>query len=54
MIGHPSGLAERLTALEAMTRRRLDLLVVGGGITGCGLARDAALRGLSVGLVEKV
>ena len=54
MIGHPSGPAERLTALEAMTRRRLDLLVVGGGITGCGLARDAALRGLSVGLVEKV
>ena len=27
--------------------------MIGGGITGCGLARDAALRGLSVGLVEK-
>lgn len=31
----------------------LDLLVIGGGITGAGVARDAALRGMSVGLVEK-
>ena len=30
-----------------------DLLVVGGGIIGCGVARDAALRGLRVALVEK-
>lgn len=30
-----------------------DLLVVGGGITGAGIARDAAMRGLSVCLVEK-
>ena len=30
----------------------VDLLVVGGGITGCGIARDAAMRGLSVALVE--
>jgi glycerol-3-phosphate dehydrogenase len=29
------------------------VLVVGGGITGCGIARDAALRGLRVALVEK-
>lgn len=29
-----------------------DLLVVGGGINGCGIARDAAGRGLSVALVE--
>ena len=33
--------------------RPFDLVVVGGGITGCGIARDAALRGLSVALVEK-
>ena len=26
-----------------------DLLVIGGGINGCGIARDAAGRGLSVG-----
>src|SRR5262245_33327514 len=30
----------------------VDLLVVGGGITGAGIARDAAHRGLSVALVE--
>ncbi len=30
-----------------------DVLVVGGGITGCGVARDAAMRGLSVALVER-
>lgn len=30
-----------------------DILVIGGGITGCGVARDAALRGLRVALVEK-
>ena len=31
----------------------LDLLVIGGGITGCGVARDAAMRGLSVVLAER-
>jgi len=31
----------------------LDMLVVGGGINGVGIARDAAGRGLSVHLVEK-
>jgi glycerol-3-phosphate dehydrogenase len=30
-----------------------DLLVIGGGITGAGVARDAALRGLRVALVER-
>ncbi|MFQ3596023.1 MAG: FAD-dependent oxidoreductase, partial [Sphingomonadaceae bacterium] len=30
----------------------LDLLVVGGGVNGAGIARDAAGRGLSVALVE--
>src|SRR3954471_3277826 len=30
-----------------------DLLVVGGGVNGCGIARDATGRGLSVTLVEK-
>jgi glycerol-3-phosphate dehydrogenase len=39
--------------LSALTGRTFDLLVVGGGITGACLAHDAALRGLSVALVEK-
>src|SRR6476646_408651 len=30
-----------------------DLLVIGGGINGCGVARDAAMRGLSVALLER-
>ncbi|MDZ4656367.1 MAG: glycerol-3-phosphate dehydrogenase/oxidase [Bythopirellula sp.] len=33
--------------------RELDVLVVGGGIVGAGVARDAALRGLRIGLVEQ-
>lgn len=36
-----------------MSARRLDLIVVGGGVTGACVARDAALRGLRVALVEK-
>ncbi|MXU66605.1 glycerol-3-phosphate dehydrogenase [Oceanomicrobium pacificus] len=34
-------------------RAQYDLLVIGGGINGCGIARDAAGRGLSVLLVEQ-
>src|SRR5579864_9733056 len=36
-----------------METRPFDLLVIGGGINGAGIARDAAGRGLSVLLVEK-
>lgn len=39
--------------LERMSTTSFDLLVIGGGINGVGIARDAALRGLSVALVEK-
>ena len=31
----------------------MDLLVIGGGITGAGIARDAAMRGMRVALVER-
>jgi len=44
---------KRAKSLDALRSRAFDVLVVGGGITGCGIARDAALRGLSVALVEK-
>ena len=40
-------------ARAARRRETFDLLVIGGGITGAGIARDAALRGLKVALVEK-
>ena len=41
--------AATFAQLEAQT---FDLAVIGGGITGAGIARDAALRGLSVALLE--
>ena len=44
--------AERFAALGA-PGREFDLLVIGGGITGCGIAHEAAARGLTVALVEK-
>src|ERR1700760_4405800 len=49
----------RLTAvrrqrdLESLEREVVDVLVIGGGVTGAGVALDAASRGLSVALVER-
>ncbi len=43
----------RRSAIEALQGERFDLVVVGGGITGAGVALDAASRGYSVALVEK-
>jgi glycerol-3-phosphate dehydrogenase len=39
--------------LLALSGQYFDLLVIGGGIFGAGVARDAALRGLRVALIEK-
>ena len=39
--------------LDRMTTGTFDVVVVGGGITGCGVALDAAARGLSVALLER-
>ena len=41
-----------LRDVQQLTARTFDLLVLGGGIYGLAVARDAALRGLSVALVE--
>jgi glycerol-3-phosphate dehydrogenase len=43
----------RADALAALDRDTFDIVVVGGGITGAGVAFDAATRGYSVALVEK-
>jgi len=43
----------RQQTLEGLACQPLDVLVVGGGIVGAGVARDAAMRGLRVGLVEQ-
>ncbi|MCW2957645.1 MAG: dependent oxidoreductase, partial [Solirubrobacterales bacterium] len=46
--------ARRARDLEALAEgRAVDVLVIGGGITGVGVALDAASRGLSVALLER-
>ncbi len=44
--------AARAATLDRLERERFDLAVVGGGITGAGVARAATLAGLSVALLE--
>jgi len=43
----------RNQAIERLRKETFDVLVIGGGITGCGIALDAASRGLRVGLLER-
>src|SRR5215204_7210389 len=43
----------RKNALEALSADSFDVVVIGGGITGAGVALDAASRGYSVALVER-
>ncbi len=43
----------RADALEVLVDREVDVLVVGGGVTGVGIALDAVTRGLSTGLLEQ-
>ena len=40
-------------ALETLAREQFDIVVIGGGITGAGVALDASSRGYSVALVEQ-
>lgn len=42
----------RKKALEKLREKHFDLLIIGGGITGAGIALDAASRGLNVALIE--
>ncbi len=44
--------SSRAARWQRLTTDTFDLLVVGGGINGAGIARDAARRGLSTALVE--
>lgn len=43
----------RGSTLQALQLAPLDVLIIGGGIVGSGIARDAAMRGLKTGLVEQ-
>ena len=42
----------RAHQIEHMSKTEYDLLIIGGGITGAGIALDATMRGLKVALVE--
>ncbi|MBW1984327.1 MAG: FAD-dependent oxidoreductase [Deltaproteobacteria bacterium] len=42
----------REQTLATLQRERFDVLVIGAGITGCGVARDAAMRGMRVAVVD--
>ncbi len=50
--GHRTETWDRQAALNGLSAETWDVVVVGGGVTGAGVARDAALRGLRVALVE--
>ncbi|WP_085505903.1 glycerol-3-phosphate dehydrogenase/oxidase [Thalassobacillus devorans] len=43
---------ERQETLKSMTEETLDVLIIGGGITGAGIALDAASRGMKTAVVE--
>src|ERR1019366_9301939 len=51
--GGPPGKFARSEALRRLASERFDVLVIGGGITGAGVALDAAARGLRTALVER-
>lgn len=44
---------ERSDTIQKLSQGEYDILVLGGGITGAGIALDAAARGLKVALIEK-
>ena len=46
-------MTRRSTLIARLDTQPFDLLVIGGGIVGAAIARDAAMRGLSVALVEQ-
>lgn len=48
----PFSSIQRSSYLEEMSSKELDLLVIGGGITGAGIALDAQVRGINTGLIE--
>lgn len=49
----PGSTFSRSDSLSRLTSQEFDILVIGGGITGAGVALDAASRGFSVALVER-
>src|SRR5713226_2920650 len=52
-LGRAVSLGHRETQVGRLRSEHFDVVVIGGGITGAGIALDAASRGLRVALVEK-
>src|SRR5438309_11406895 len=50
----PLSSASRLHNLASLSSEQFDVLVIGGGVTGAGVALDAVARGYKVALVEKL
>ena len=53
LVDTPFSYRVRAESLERLTTEPVDLLVIGAGITGAGIARDAAMRGVHTALVDK-
>jgi glycerol-3-phosphate dehydrogenase len=51
--GRPFSAAAREENLDRLAQDAFDLLIIGGGITGAAIARDAAMRGMRTALAEK-
>jgi glycerol-3-phosphate dehydrogenase len=49
----PAALAARQATLATLASSAFDLVIIGGGITGAGVAREATLAGLRVALIER-
>jgi glycerol-3-phosphate dehydrogenase len=45
-------LRDQKASFDALEKQPFDLLIIGAGITGCGIARDAAMRGYAVALID--
>ncbi len=49
----PFSILDRAAQLKRMQQSKFDLIIIGGGVTGAGIALDASARGMKVCLVEK-
>ena len=49
----PFSALQRADQIDRLKSETFDLLIIGGGATGCGIALDAASRGLKTALLEK-
>lgn len=49
----PFSSTDRETMLAKLKSEEFDILIIGGGVTGAGIARDATLRGFNVAIVDK-